>query len=412
MKVKFWGTRGSIATPQPEHVRYGGDTSCVEVRTSDKGTLLILDGGTGIRRLGIDLFQDKSWNRKGHILLSHAHWDHIQGIPFFGPAFDPKNDFTFYGQFKVDGRLEDVLRGQMEYNYFPVRLGDMGAGMKFVELVEQTITIDDVAVTTCHLPHPQGCFGYRIDDGQAVLVYMTDNELEPAGLSEKHISLARDADLLIFDTMYTEEEFARKRGWGHSTWRVGIELAERAGAKQLCMFHHSPDYDDGKMDDLLSLARKHFPNVMAATRDLEVELHGEGSGAKQPQKAPRKKDEVSADYTIKEDSKKILGVIAAASVDKFKSEKFRNTVLGAMHSGLRAVYVDLDALPEIDSLALGTLATFIDKARDLDVHVCVKDPSPLVKEVLLITRFDQVVEFVSSKGDVPPKKRTKAKSKG
>ena len=399
MKVKFWGTRGSIATPQPGCMRYGGDTSCVEVRTSE-GTLLILDAGTGIRRLGESLMREPDWSRRGNILLSHAHWDHIQGIPFFGPAFDPRNEFHFYGQFKVDGRLEALLRGQMEYNYFPVCLNDMGAQMRFTELVEQTVKIEEVEVSTCHLPHPQGCFGYRIDDGDSILVYATDNEFEVGMVSDKVVELARDADLLIYDTMYDEEEFQRKRGWGHSTWRVGVEVARKANVRTLCLYHHNPEYEDPKIDSLLELARSEFPNTIAASRDLVVDLAGRHEGVSRQRPAPRRSQKEAADFSLAEEDD-VLTVTAASSLERFKSEEFRESVLQALRSGLRGLFLDLDALEEIDSLALGSLAAFVEKTRDLDVPVFVKEPEALVKEVLMITRFNQVLTFVSDRSEIP-----------
>ena len=175
MKIKFWGTRGSIPVAEPEMMKYGGNTSCVEVRLKS-GELIIFDAGTGIRRLGLSLLKDETFDKKGHIFISHCHWDHIQGFPFFAPAFLPQYTWNIYGQFKLDGRLEDLLRWQMEHLYFPVSLSQLGSTMKFVEIIEEEFNIGSAKIMARHLNHPQGNMGFRVEDKDGVFVYCTDTE--------------------------------------------------------------------------------------------------------------------------------------------------------------------------------------------------------------------------------------------
>ncbi|MEK7487600.1 MAG: MBL fold metallo-hydrolase, partial [Planctomycetota bacterium] len=271
MKVKFWGTRGSICTPEPDFMKYGGNTSCVEVRL-DNGTLLILDAGTGIRKLGQNLLSDPTFNKSGYVLLSHQHWDHIQGFPFFTPAFLPNNHFTFLGQFKFDGRLEEALRGQMEYNYFPVRLDEMGSQLHFRELLEEEIEIAGAKIITRHLNHPQGVLGFRIEADGCVVTYCTDTEHYPDRLDTKVLELAQNSDLFIYDSQYTEEEFPKKIGWGHSTWNMGCRLAQEARVKNYCLFHHDPYHNDAFIDQILTQAQRVFPGTIAATPEMELKL--------------------------------------------------------------------------------------------------------------------------------------------
>ena len=269
MKIKFWGTRGSIPVAEPEMMKYGGNTSCVEVRTHS-GELLIFDAGTGIRRLGLSLLQDKTFTRQGHLLISHCHWDHIQGFPFFTPGFIQDYQWSIYGQFKLDGRLEDLLRWQMEHLYFPVKLEQMGASMQFVEILEQSFYIGEAKITSRHLHHPQGSMGFRVEDPSGIFVYSTDTEHDEKNLDEKVLELAANADVFVYDSQYTEEEYISHKGWGHSTWQAGVRLAKAAGVKKLVLFHHDPNHNDRMIDRLVEKAREQFPNTIAAQRDMRL----------------------------------------------------------------------------------------------------------------------------------------------
>lgn len=269
--VRFWGVRGSIPSPGPDTVRYGGNTSCVQVWCGD--TLFILDAGSGLRRLGVAL--DKlNHPVAGHILLSHLHWDHIQGIPFFTSAYRPGNKFDIYGCKRQGHSLKDNLVGQMTQPNFPVPLSVMQSTIKFHEIhAGDEFDIGDVHVRTAALNHPGGAMGVRLEyDGKAV-AYCSDHEHE----SDRKIhpgleSLGRDADLLIYDATYTEEEYPARAGWGHSTWEVACEIAPALNLKRLAIFHHEPTHDDDKMDEIAAAAAARFPAAIVAKEGMEIEI--------------------------------------------------------------------------------------------------------------------------------------------
>jgi phosphoribosyl 1,2-cyclic phosphodiesterase len=288
MRVKFWGTRGSIPSPGPSTVRYGGNTPCVEVR-SDGGTLLILDCGTGVRDLGEALLAEMPVT--GHILLSHTHWDHIQGFPFFKPALAPGNHFTIHGAHNEEKRLEDVLAGQQEYTYFPLSLQEMAAKMGFHEIVERSFSIDGVGIAVHDLHHPHSAVGYRIEADGKVLVYASDHERyaparqavgaaaarrsgaavdarAPSHQGDRALAqFVRDADLLILDAQYTEDEYRGRAGWGHSTMDYATAIALAAGVRRLALFHHDPTHTDDMLDRFVDRCRE---RVAKAGSALEV----------------------------------------------------------------------------------------------------------------------------------------------
>ena len=277
MRIKMWGVRGSIPTPGPGTVEYGGNTSCYEVRAGD--TLIILDGGTGLRLLGQDLLRQMPF--EAWMFFSHVHWDHIQGFPFFTPAFVRGNHIHLYGGLNGSRTLEETLAGQMDYPSFPVHLSEMGAAMTFRDLYEgEVITIGprgDVTVTNARGNHPNGVYAYRIEHGGKVVVYITDSE-HYAIVDPKLKKLATGADVLIFDAMYTPEEYAGdasggpKTGWGHATHVAGCELARAAGVKQLVLHHHDPSQTDAMVREKERRARELFPNTIAAKEGLVIEL--------------------------------------------------------------------------------------------------------------------------------------------
>jgi len=260
--VRFWGTRGSIATPGPATIKYGGNTSCTEVRCGDQ--LLILDAGTGIRVLGLSLlneFQKKPI--KGHIFVGHTHWDHIQGFPFFAPAFNPNNEFSIYSLHGGEKPLESVFRGQMDCDYFPVPLGEMKAKLKFCEL-ESEVQLGEIKVSYVFLNHPGLAVGFRISFAGRSLVYLSDHEnygrVAAGGPSPNPMDLeiarfAENADLLISEAQYTEEEYEQKKGWGHSTFLDALERAEQAKVKRMAIFHHDPSHDDAYLDGILEFCQ-------------------------------------------------------------------------------------------------------------------------------------------------------------
>lgn len=273
MLVRFWGVRGGIPTPEPGKMRYGGNTSCVSVELDD-GTLLILDAGTGIRLLGNELVETRARGEiRAHVLLSHLHWDHIQGIPFFKPLFHPGNHLHFVGQRPERTSLRAQLEGQQNFAYFPVDMGYMSAEKSFEEVGDSEFTLGGARVRSRRLNHPGGCLGYRIEAGASSFVYCTDNEQSGEGPDEAIVDLARDADILVFDTNYTPDEYWQGRtGWGHSTWKQAIVNARAAGVKHLVLFHHDQDHDDVFMDSVESEARAEFEHCTAAREGMRIRL--------------------------------------------------------------------------------------------------------------------------------------------
>lgn len=273
--VRIWGARGSIPAPGPETVRYGGNTPCVEVRCGNE--LIILDAGSGIRKLGLALQEEQPL--QATILFSHLHWDHIQGFPFFRPAFVQQNRFQIYAKRQLNNTLRNLMSGQMMYPHFPKSLEDMAAEMTFHELDPgDVLHLGAVKVSCAPANHPDDCIAFRIEYRNRALVYATDTEhFECVDPVLKHLS--RHADCLIYDTMFTEDEYLGRNGqmpragWGHSTWREGVRLAEAAGARRLVLFHYNPAHDDAFIGQIEKEARAVFPETYAAYEGLTFELN-------------------------------------------------------------------------------------------------------------------------------------------
>jgi phosphoribosyl 1,2-cyclic phosphodiesterase len=272
MRIKFWGVRGSTPAAQPENMRYGGNTSCVEVRLGDQ--LYIFDCGTGFRLLGNQLRTEFNGNPiSAHVFLSHFHWDHIQGLPFFGPLYEnAKNRFVFHSSNRTRA-LKQVLEEQMASPYFPVGLKEMKAQREFHNLEEGKIRLDDITIRTAWLNHPQGCMGFRLETKEGVIVYATDNEPGDEGFDKSVRKLAEGADVLIYDAQYLPDEYeTRRRGWGHSHWREAVNIVMQSGAKDLILYHHDPDHDDLCLDKVVQEARNYYPRVRAAAEGMEIVL--------------------------------------------------------------------------------------------------------------------------------------------
>ena len=269
--VRFWGVRGSIACPGPRHIAFGGNTACVELRLGE--TRVILDSGTGIRNLGRRFLEDDV--RHAFLLLSHTHWDHINGFPFFRPAYQPARHFTIMGgHLAQSGGVRTVLSDQMAHPTFPVPLDIMKAHLDFEDFNagERFKLNPDIEVSTARLNHPNGATGYRIAYGGKSMCYVTDTEHHPGKPDERILGLIEGADLVIYDSTYTDEEFPEELSWGHSTWQEGIRLCRQAGAKALAIFHHDPDHEDTQMERIESAARKEWQGAMVARENGRFEL--------------------------------------------------------------------------------------------------------------------------------------------
>lgn len=272
--INFWGVRGSIPCPGPETVRYGGNTPCVEMIVG--GERLIFDGGTGLRVLGKSLLSQLPVS--GHLFFTHFHWDHIQGFPFFTPAFIKNNRFKIYGVANPDeDTIEERLRQQMLHPNFPVPLQVMQADLEFLNLeVGQTLNIDQIQIENAQLNHPGQAFGYRVSWRGLSVAYITDTEHYPDGLDQNVLHLARGVNVLIIDATYTDEEYnhpqTSKKGWGHSTWQEAVKIAQAAEVEQLVIFHHDPSHDDYTLDRIGANAARAFPGTVMAYEGQTITL--------------------------------------------------------------------------------------------------------------------------------------------
>lgn len=292
MRIKFWGTRGSIPSPGFSTIKYGGNTPCVELE-SNNGDLLILDCGSGLRVLGNDLLKRRK-PIEASILLSHTHWDHIQGFPFFKPFFFPGNKFNLYGPKDTGQRIQDVLEGQMEHRYFPITLNMMASKLEFYELKEEALNIGKFEINIHYMNHTSLTLGFKIVEENKSICYCTDTEPHSVYLEndesidkkdQQHfvhhgdrsfVEFVKNSELLIVDAQYTKEEYETKKGWGHSTIDYVVMVAMMAQVKRLCLFHHDPEHDDKMIDGFVEhskrIIEKHGGNleIFAATEGNEL----------------------------------------------------------------------------------------------------------------------------------------------
>ena len=289
MRVRFWGTRGSIATPGPATNHFGGNTSCVEL-TTDGGGLLIFDCGTGAHPLAVELMANGKKPINANILLGHTHWDHIQGFPFFSPAFVKGNSAAIHAPEGSRGSLHHVLAGQMEYTYFPIELDQLPAAISYHDLTEGIHTIGGARVATQFLNHPAVTLGYRVEADGVAVVYLVDHEpysdeLWRAGAERglvesilhdgdrRHAKFMAGADLVIHDAQYTPEEYPAKKTWGHSTYEYAVQIAAAAGVRRIVLTHHDPGHDDAFV---AGIERKARALALQLGAELDVSCAYEG----------------------------------------------------------------------------------------------------------------------------------------
>jgi phosphoribosyl 1,2-cyclic phosphodiesterase len=381
VQVTFWGTRGSIAKAGPTTVRYGGNTSCVSVRT-DSGTLLVLDCGTGIHELG-QVLANGGGSADGHLLIGHTHWDHIQGLPFFAPMFQPGNVWHVYGPRGLDTSIDKALAGQMQYTYFPVQLLDFDATIQYHDLVEGHFEIEDVSVTTQYLHHPALTLGYRIEADGVTIVYSTDHEpiiaadpgpegLEDANRGEaQHVAFLRDADLVIHDAQYLAEEYATKVGWGHSTVEYAVDVAGAADVRRLALFHHDPTRTDDAVDELVARARararenQFTGEVFAAAEGTTVTLTSRG----EPE-SRRVVDTARRAPALAELPRAVLIAVAnseadAALHDAARAEGFDTLVCGDFDDVLYNVRTKQPPIVILEAMSDRSLDQLADDAREI-----------------------------------------------
>jgi phosphoribosyl 1,2-cyclic phosphodiesterase len=384
VKVRFWGTRGSIAKPGPTTARYGGNTSCIEVRSS-RGTLVVIDCGTGSHDLGRALMAEGV--KRGCLLIGHTHWDHIQGIPFFAPLFARDNEWDVCGPKGLSGSLRETLSGQMESTYFPVALESLGATIRYWDLLQGTFHIDDITVTSHHLNHPALTLAYRLEADGASIVYACDHEVYSHDAADgtvrlegpdlRHAEFAAGADLLIHDSQYTAAEYPAKVNWGHSTVEYAMRVAREAGVQQLALTHHDPLRTDNDIDAIVASARATMREngssiyVFAAAEGNTVEVTRQASPfpaatAAVPAPAP------SVD-TVEHRHVALVGVytpsVAALVTDALGSDRSVRVVKVANIDDVRAAVNDRPAIailehsPGHDALAL-CRAILADRASE------------------------------------------------
>ncbi|NEN87778.1 MAG: MBL fold metallo-hydrolase [Okeania sp. SIO3H1] len=272
--VKFWGVRGSVPTPGKDTIRYGGNTSCIEMQIA--GKRLIFDGGTGLRELGEEMMQEMPV--EAYMFFTHYHWDHIQGFPLFTPAFTQGNSFHIYGAIPPEGESmrKHFIQRVLHYNS-PIPLNGIQADLRFYELQHgEKMMLDDIEIETGSLNHPNTAMGYRVTWNGRTVVYCSDTEHFPDRLDESVVSLARNADVLIYDAMYTDDEYhnpnSSKVGWGHSTWQEAIKVAKAARVKRVVIFHHEPTHSDDFLDEIAKKVKAAFPQAVMAREGLVLPM--------------------------------------------------------------------------------------------------------------------------------------------
>lgn len=272
MEIKFYGTRGSIPVSHPDFLEFGGNTTCLKI-TRDNGRIAIIDAGTGIRALGKDLVKKNFHQDHLFIGFTHFHWDHIQGFPFFASAYKSKMiiNILAIGKEREINNLEDIFRGQMKSEYFPIPLERMGATFNFIHLERNELVVNDARVRVIKQNHPGGSFGYRMEDNGKRVVICTDLE-HGDPVDDDIVEFCKGADLLVHDAQFTDEELKTYLGWGHSSYSQAIEVARKARVKQLIMTHHDPDHDDAFLTQREKECQAIFPNCALAREGMVITI--------------------------------------------------------------------------------------------------------------------------------------------
>jgi phosphoribosyl 1,2-cyclic phosphodiesterase len=274
LKIEFWGVRGSVPTPERAKLTLGGNTPCTAIQYN-KEPVIIIDGGTGLRSLGASLACGPQKTLRASFLFSHFHWDHIQGLPFFGPVYSDFAQLSFYSTVPAD-ELRAILEVQMSKPYFPLPMSSTRAEQEYFQMPAEGTHIGSVKITPVPLNHPGGASGYRLDSPAGSVIYVSDHEHGVADIDEAITKQAVGADLLVYDSHFTPDEYERFKGWGHSTWLEATRLAKRACVRQLVLFHHSPSRRDRDVPQILDDARKEFPATEVARENHPVILSGSG----------------------------------------------------------------------------------------------------------------------------------------
>jgi phosphoribosyl 1,2-cyclic phosphodiesterase len=270
LSVEIWGARGSMPTPDARKLRYGGNTTCISVRSA-AGDRVIIDAGTGIRNLGRALSSERGAAAEINLFFTHFHWDHIQGLPFFSPFIQPGHCVRFHAGVSPQ-LLQQSLERQMSPPFFTLEFDSAKARREFLQIGQEPVYCGSLNVRTFPLNHPQGAWGYRIESGGASVVIATDVEHGHPMLDRTLREQSADADLLIYDAQYTDAEYVARTGWGHSTARAAASVASDSAVKQLLLFHHDPDHDDERLDEIVIESQAWFPSTTGAKEGTVIEL--------------------------------------------------------------------------------------------------------------------------------------------
>ena len=270
--IRFWGCRGSFPSFDKNKVIYGGDTSCVEVRTIDD-EIIILDMGTGLKKLGDKIMNDSSCPKKINIFLSHHHLDHIHGFVMFAPLFDSRYTINIYSRSSNGKNLKQVLENFLQPEIWPINLEDLSAKISFIDMSDEEIAINENTKVFNRLhPHPNKAYSIKIKSFEKIITYITDCEHPKDHLNQNVVDFASDSDILIHDAQYKVEDLHLYTGWGHSSWKEAVDVAIESNSKKLILFHHSPDYTDQQIDEIEKKAIMDFPDVIAAKQGLEIKI--------------------------------------------------------------------------------------------------------------------------------------------